>query len=185
MTEEVIHFEKSMSKAGRKISDQYDYDLMYIDRIPDIKNKRSCPANLVLRTPSLAELDLITPLQAAYEMEEVIPAGSSFNPKASRLSTAKMIAGGKILAAEINGRFIGKIHVNAISFTRYQVGGVYVHPEFRALGIAGRMTAQFITALLGECRGITLFVKKNNVPARRLYTGLGFTGKGDYRITYY
>ena len=185
LTNEVVHFEKSMAKAGRRITDQYEYDLMSIDTYPEIRNKKSCPVNLVLRVPTLADLNSITPLQAAYEMEEVIPAGSSFNPAASRIATAKMIAGGKIFAAEINGRFIGKIHVNAVSFTRYQVGGVYVHPEFRGMGIAGKMTAEFITLLLSECRGITLFVKKNNAPARRLYAGLGFSVKGDYRITYY
>ena len=182
---EVVLFEKAMEKTGRKITDKFDYDLMSLDSHPDRNNFKSGPANLVFRVPGLVDLDRITPLQAAYEKEEVIPAGSAFNPAASRASTSNIIANGMILAAELNGRFVGKIHVNAVSFTRYQIGGVYIHPDFRGLGIGRRMTAEFITSLLNESRGVTLFVKKNNMAAQRLYKGLGFTVKGDYRITYY
>ena len=181
----MLLFEKAMAKTGRKINDFYDYDLMSLDYYIEKKSVRLCPVNLVLRVPALTDLNAIAPLQAAYEMEEVIPTGSSFNPAASRANLTNLIVNGKVLAAEVNGRLVGKIHVNAVSFTRYQVGGVYVHPDFRGKGIARRMTAEFINSLFKECRGVTLFVKKNNLPARKLYAGLGFTVKGDYRITYY
>ena len=185
LKEEVLLFEKTMAKTGRKISDLYDYDLMSLDYYDEKRNAGLNSVNLVLRVPTLADLNAITPLQAAYEIEEVIPAGSSFNPAASRINTSNLIANGRMLAAEVNGRIVGKIHVNAVSFTRFQVGGVYVHPDFRGLGIGRRMTAGFIASLLNESRGVTLFVKKTNQPARKLYEGLGFTVKGDYRITYY
>jgi len=185
LTDEVMHFEKAMEKTGRKITDKYDYDLMSLDSYPDMSTAKSSPGRLVFRVPALSDLNAIALLQAAYEMEEVIPAGSSFNAAASRTGISNIIANGRILAAVINGRFVGKIHVNAVSFTRYQIGGVYVHPDYRGLGIGRRLTAEFIITLLNESRGITLFVKKNNLSACRLYRGLGFTVKGDYRITYY
>jgi predicted GNAT family acetyltransferase len=47
------------------------------------------------------------------------------------------------------------------------------------------MATEFTASLISEGRGVTLFVKKNNLAARRLYTGMGFSVKDDYRITYY
>jgi ribosomal protein S18 acetylase RimI-like enzyme len=181
---EVLVLEKDMERFGKKVSEIIDYDLMCIDRPP--VNKGNLQAvNIVLRVPKLTDLNALAPLQAAYEQEEVLHKGSVFSPAASRINLANIIASGRILAAELNGRLVGKINVSAVSFTRYQVGGVYVHPDFRGLGIARRMASEFITSLVSEGRGVTLFVKKTNLPARRLYAGLGFTVRGDYRITYY
>jgi len=180
---EVLVLEKDMENFGKEVSEIIDYDLMCIDRQPI---KKGNPAvNITLRIPKLTDLNALAPLQAAYEQEEVLHKGSVFSAAASRVNLSNIIKTGRILAAELNGRLVGKINVNAVSFTRYQVGGVYVHPDFRGLGIARRMAAEFITSLTAEGRGVTLFVKKSNLPARRLYTGLGFTVRGDYRITYY
>jgi len=180
---EVLVLEKDMKNFGKEVSEIIDYDLMCIDRPPE---KKGNPAvNVVLRVPKLTDLNALAPLQAAYEHEEVLHKGSVFSAAASRVNLSNIIKTGRILAAELNGRLIGKINVNAVSFTRYQVGGVYVHPDFRGLGIARRMAAEFIASLTAEGRGVTLFVKKTNLPARRLYTGLGFNIRADYRITYY
>jgi len=181
---EVLVLEREMERFGKKISEVIDYDLMCIDR-PPVNKGNPQAVNIVLRVPKLADLNALAPLQAAYEQEEVLHKGSVFSPVASRINLANIIASGRILAAEHNGRLVGKINVSAVSFTRYQVGGVYVHPDYRGLGIARRMAAEFIASLTGEGRGVTLFVKKTNLPARRLYAGLGFIVRGDYRITYY
>jgi predicted GNAT family acetyltransferase len=185
LTEEVRLFENALEKMGKAAEDTFDYDLMDLDNLPSVKSLSSGPKNLALRAPQLTDLDAIAPLQAAYEHEEVLPKGSVFSHAASRVNIANIISGGRILAAELDGRLVGKINVSAISFTKYQVGGVYVHPDFRGMGIARRMAAEFITSLINEGRGVTLFVKKTNVPARGLYRGLGFRTRGDYRITYY
>ncbi|MCL2271703.1 MAG: GNAT family N-acetyltransferase [Treponema sp.] len=182
---EVLIIENELSNIGMKIIDLFDYDLMSLDTLPLKKNKSSLSGNLLLRPARLTDLEKLAPLQAGYEREEVLPAGSAFYPAASRANLKNIIANGKILAAEFNGKLVGKINVSAVSFTRYLVGGVYVHPDFRGLGIAGVMAGEFISSLISEGRGVTLFVKKNNTPARRLYASLGFTYRADYRITYY
>ncbi|MCL2213884.1 MAG: GNAT family N-acetyltransferase [Treponema sp.] len=182
---EVIVLEEEIGKTGRKTADIIDYDLMSLDKPPDEKGFSCGPSGLILRVPAMIDLDAVAPLQTAYEKEEVLPKGSIFSPAASRINTAQIITKGKVLAAQLNGRFVGKINVSAVSFTRYQVGGVYVHPHFRGQGIARRMATEFISGLIGEGRGVTLFAKKTNAAARSLYTRLGFTVRGDYRITYY
>ena len=183
--DEVSVIEKEMEGAGRTVADVFDYDLMDLDTQPYPKTLLSGPSNLILRVPRMTDLDQMAPLQAGYEKEEVIPKGSVFSPAASRINLSGIIAQGQVLAAELTGRLVGKINVSGISFTRYLVGGVYVHPDFRGLGIAQRMTAEFVSNLVREGRGVTLFVKKSNTPARKLYAGLGFTVTGDYRITYF
>ncbi|MCL2265351.1 MAG: GNAT family N-acetyltransferase [Treponema sp.] len=192
---EVLIFEDAVKKFGWMPADIIDYNLMSIDRQKaDVAEKIAYNKeilidgknfNLVLKAPRLSELDAIAPMQAAYEQEEVIPKGSVFNPAASRLNIANIIAKGRILAAQINGRFIGKINVSSVSFTKFLVGGVYVHPDFRGRGIARLMASAFIGSLLKEGKGVTLFVKKSNTAACRLYSSLGFTTQNDYRITYY
>jgi predicted GNAT family acetyltransferase len=185
LREEVIVLEDILEKSGKVTADIFDYDLMSLDTLPSKKSFLKGPKNLVLRVPQMIDLDALAPLQAGYEKEEVLPRGSTFNPALSRVNIANIIANGQILAAELDGKFVGKINVNAVSFTRYQVGGVYVSPDFRGMGIASRMTTEFITSLANKGMGITLFVKKNNIPARRLYDSIGFKLKGDYRIAYY
>jgi len=185
LKEEVLLLEKELKKIGRQSIDIYDYDLMSLDHLPLINSSLQGNNNIVLRTPSLDDVESLLPLRKGYEEEEVLPKGSVFNPEASRLVLVNFITNKKILAAELDGRLVGKIIVNAVSFTRYQIGGVYVLPEYRSRGIAGRMTFEFVTSLINEGKGITLFVKKNNIPAQKLYRRLGFRVKGDYRITYY
>jgi len=185
---EVRIFESEIEKIGGQPADIIDYDLMTLETPPKRAGKisnSSSRSNFILRVPQMIDIDGMAPLQAAYEKEEVLPKGSVFNPAASRINTANLIAGGKILAAEVGGRLVGKINVNAVSFTRYQVGGVYVDPDYRRRGIAKKMAAEFIASLTGEGKGVTLFVRKTNDAARRLYSGLGFKKLKDYRITYY
>jgi predicted GNAT family acetyltransferase len=90
-----------------------------------------------------------------------------------------------MLVAEFKGNLIGKINTNAVTFTRYQVGGVYVHPDYRGMGIARRMAGEFIASLTTQGKGISLFVKKSNSAARRVYQRIGFEILGDYHINYY
>jgi ribosomal protein S18 acetylase RimI-like enzyme len=185
LREEVIVLEKELEQLGRKTGDIFDYDLMCLDKPPDPAGYSKGPVNLITRAPQLADLDAVAALQAAYEQEEVLPKGSVFSPLSSRTNTASIITKSHILAAELDGQLVGKININAVSFTRYQVGGVYVHPSFRGLGIASRMAAEFIGSLILQSRGVTLFVRKTNLAARKLYAGLGFSVRGDYRISYY
>jgi len=191
LKEEVIIMEKAMKQYGKNITDIFDYDLMSLEarnanfRLEERRAEIKEISGLVLRVPRMTDLDALAPLQAAYEHEEVLHKGSVFSPAASRVNLSNIIADRLILAAEINGRLIGKINVSGVSFTKYLIGGIYVHPDFRSMGVARFMTSQFITSLTKEDRGVSLFVKKTNIPALKLYSGLGFKARTDYRITYF
>jgi predicted GNAT family acetyltransferase len=183
-TGDTVIMETALEKIGLSMVEKTDYDLMCIDSQASGNYGSYGPEGLVIRKPQFTDMDALAALQAAYEQEEVLPSMSDFNAALSRLNTERLFAKEQMLVAELDGRLIGKINTNAVTFTRYQVGGVYVHPEYRGLGIGRRMAGEFIASLVSQGRGISLFVKKLNICARRVYQRIGFVVTGDYRISY-
>jgi ribosomal protein S18 acetylase RimI-like enzyme len=181
LRDEVTFLEQCLEVPGLQAVEKIDYDLMFIDR----KINVDTGPDLILRVPGYTDMDALASLQAGYEQEEVLPRGATFYPAASRLNTEKIVKEGQVLAAELGGRLVGKINVSAESFTRFQVGGVYVHPDFRGMGIARQMTAAFVSSLIAQGKGVSLFVKKSNIAAISVYRKLGFKFLADYRISYY
>ena len=175
--------ESGMKKRGYNPADCIDYDLMTLDRAPD--SFPGGPVDLTFRKPTEADRNDLFILQSAYEREEVVPQGGYFDPDNCNKLLTRLLACEQMLVACMGDLIVGKINTNATSYTRYQIGGVYVRPEFRGLGIAVKMSAFFLKQLMAEGRGITLFVKKRNAAARSVYKKLGFTSRGDYQIIYY
>ena len=182
--EHVLVMEKALEEMGLYASEKKDYDVMCIDR-PPVSCNSAAPVNLVIRKPVPQDMDALAALHAAYEQEEVLPAASEFRPATSRQNIERIFAEEQMLVAGLDGCLIGKINTNAVGFTRYQIGGVYVHPDYRGMGIAGRMTYEFVVSLAAQGRGVSLFVKKSNIAARKVYLRIGFEITGDYRIDYF
>ncbi|MDR2535373.1 MAG: GNAT family N-acetyltransferase [Treponema sp.] len=182
---EVEVLETGLIPLGVVPAEQIDYDLMALDRLPNTNSLSKGPQKLVLRRPTGSDIEALFPLQAGYEQEEVLPTGAVFNPASCRLSLEHIIANEQILIAELEGRILGKINTNAESFSRYQIGGVYILPEYRGLGIGSRLTAAFVRDIVIAGKGVSLFVKKQNLAARIVYRRIGFISLEDYRITYY
>ncbi|MDR2923734.1 MAG: GNAT family N-acetyltransferase [Treponema sp.] len=182
--EDILVMENALEKMRLHAVEKIDYDIMCIDH-PPLPCRSAAPVNLIIRKPAPQDMDALAALHAAYEQEEVLPAASEFRPSVSRLNIERIFAQERMLVAELGGCLIGKINTNAAAFTRCQIGGVYVHPDYRGMGIAGRMTFEFTESLTAQGRGISLFVKKTNTAARRVYQRIGFEITGDYRIDYY
>jgi uncharacterized protein len=182
--DDVLVMEKALEEMRLYAAEKKDYDIMCIDH-PPVSRHITAPVNLVIRKPVPRDMDALAALHAAYEQEEVLPAASEFHPAASRQNIEHIFAEEQMLVAVLDGCLVGKINTNAVGFTRYQIGGVYVHPDYRGMGIAGRMTSEFVVSLAAQGRGISLFVKKSNIAARRVYLRIGFEIAGDYRIDYF
>jgi ribosomal protein S18 acetylase RimI-like enzyme len=185
ITGDVEVFDNFLAKIGWRTSSYIDYDLMYTDRKPWEGALPKVLPGLLLRLPEETDMDALFPLQAAYEQEEVLSPGATFNPASCRLTLEHIVRREHTLVACLDGRIVGKANTNAESFTRYQIGGVYVHPDYRGLGIATIMTATLVGELIARGKGVSLFVKKQNAAARAVYHRVGFMNAGDYRIIYY
>ncbi|MDR0669906.1 MAG: GNAT family N-acetyltransferase [Treponema sp.] len=182
---DVLSLQGILEELGKQSSDEIDYDLMALNRGPSAATLLAGPPDISIREPELWEMDDILPLQTAYEMEEVLPQGAVFDAAVCRVNLKRILQEEKILVAELGGRFIAKANTSAISFTRAQIGGVFVHPSYRGLGIARRICAELTRILVKSGQGVNLFVKKLNRSAQAAYHSIGFRPVADYRITYY
>jgi GNAT superfamily N-acetyltransferase len=182
---DVIILEEIMADLGRRILDPVDYDLMGLEWGPASETLRAGPPGLTVRVPEYRELENVLPLQAAYEQEEVLPQGSGFSMPVCRMNLEQIFKEQQLLVAELDGRIVAKANTSSFSFTRAQIGGVFVLPDHRGLGIARRLCAELAGLLRQSGWAIGLFVKKRNRGAQRAYHSIGFRPIADYRISYF
>jgi uncharacterized protein len=184
LRDDAEHLEALMEDQGYYAAERIEYELMNLDsKISSVT--RAGPSGLILRPPMPKDEDHLWALQSAYEKEEVLPANANLDPAVVRLNIQNILKREHVLVAELDGQIVGKINTSAESFTRYQIGGVYVRPDCRNLGIGSKMTATFAEGLLAQGKGLSLFVKKRNLAACKVYRKIGFSVTADYRITYY
>jgi len=182
LAKDMILLEGALLKKGFIPISSCDYELRQLEG-----NGQTETANeeLTIRKATLADTDALFVLQANYEQEEVMPPGVQFDPAICRKTLERLIAEDMFLTAEFKGRLAGKVNINAQSWNWLQIGGVYVLPEYRSLGIAQAMTASLIRELSPLNKQFILYVKKTNLPALRVYDKLGFARIEDYRLSYY
>ena len=185
LREDAEILEQGIKDCGYNITDRNDYDIMTLDQNSLPECFKRGPPDLVIRFPNEADREELLELHSAYEQEEVIPLGGFFSPENCRKTLAKILFSEQMLVACLGNRIVGKINTNAKSFTRSQIGGVYVRPEYRKMGIAQKLSAVFAQELIAQGMGLSLYVKKQNIAARSVYCRLGFVIRGDYRISYY
>ena len=183
LKKDVMLMESVLNLRGYRCLESFDYFLMELKTAP--QPVRSGPPGLQFRVPVREDLDQLFDLQAGYEKEEVLPKGAVFSPVSCKLSLEGIFARERMLVAELDGRLVGKVNTNARSFSRYQIGGVYVLPSYRGRGIGLNMAAAFAEMLAAEGWKLTLFVKQQNAAALSIYKHIGFSIQDDYRISYY
>jgi ribosomal protein S18 acetylase RimI-like enzyme len=185
LRKDMLIMEEILAGLGRKSLEPIDYDLMSLEWGPATEALRAGPPGLIIRAPEYRELENILPLQAAYEREEVLPQGSDFNMAVCRMNLEHIFKRQQFLIAELEGRIVAKANTSAFSFTRAQIGGVFVLPDYRGQGIARRLCAELAMLLRQSGWSVGLFVKKRNRGAQKAYHSIGFRPIADYRISYY
>ena len=88
------------------------------------------------------------------------------------------------LVAEEGGFVLGYVGSQSV-MDEADMMNIAVHPDYRRLGIAGRLVEALVTALKDrKVRCLTLEVRASNEPAKALYRALGFVQAGR-RPNYY
>jgi GNAT superfamily N-acetyltransferase len=160
------------------------YRIMSLER--DAYRPRACPGGECQPSrATLDDLDELSVLAGLYDREEVLTALHRYDAAASKAGQLRSIRTQVVYLVRWKGRVVGRAQTNARAWTKDQLGGIYVLPDFRGLGIGRAVVQALIEDRLAEGRGLCLFVKETNEPALGLYRSLGFKDEGSYRVDYF
>jgi len=140
---------------------------------------------LATRTAGPGDLEALLPVARAYEMEEVETPMHPFDEAVCRANQARALARYRVRILETGGLIVARAQTNAIGYGREQLGGIIVLRQRRGRGYGRCVVTELIESILADGKGLSLFVKKGNSPARSLYETLGFRYSGDFRVDYF
>lgn len=86
------------------------------------------------------------------------------------------------LLAGTQGRWVGQAHIQAWTPEYGHIGGVATLPQFGGRGIARALTGRLCRYIHEEDRLPTLTVRKDNIPALKVYQHLGFEPVGEVTV---
>jgi ribosomal protein S18 acetylase RimI-like enzyme len=78
------------------------------------------------------------------------------------------------------GQIVAQAYLQTSTSKVAQIGGVYTAPEARGRGYCKAITSEFCRRITGQGKLPALIVRKDNIPAKRAYTSIGFNYYGDY-----
>jgi uncharacterized protein len=97
-----------------------------------------------------------------------------------RRRVASLITAGRAWARFEHGHVVFKAEVGSQSPGVGQIQGVWVHPEWRGLGIGTAGTAMVAAVIVGSGRIASLYVNNFNTVARAAYARVGFAEVGSF-----
>jgi RimJ/RimL family protein N-acetyltransferase len=183
LLEDVSVMEMALYPLNYEPVARIDYYLMAYDDFTVPPKCRPVPG-LTLRPVEMADYKALFEMHLSYEIEEVAINMKRYKPELARLSLSHILEQEDVLVAEYQGKLIGKINTNARSFTRRQLGGIYVKPPYRRMGVASAMVAAMMDKFRLQKTALSLYVRKSNIPAILVYKRAGFRTVADYRISY-
>ncbi len=162
-----------------------DYHLMILDLKNIEQNNLPNLNSITIRKAKPSDTDFIFDLQENYEKEEVLLDKDKFNKKLCITNLKHSLKNQIIFIAERDGVAISKAGTNARGFKIDQIGGVYTKKEFRGRNISALVLKELFSQIGKYKKAVSLFVKKDNQAAIKLYKKIGFNIIDDYRIVYY
>ena len=153
--------------------------------VVDRMSLHRAPAAPDLRVASLEDLDLLVQAGAAMMLEEV-----EEDPLRSRPGQYRSFVRDRILRGEeyvwIDEQGLCfKCNVSSRTPDAAQIEGVYTPRPRRQMGYAKRGLSEVCRRLLADVPALTLYVNDFNLPAVRLYEGIGFRCAGEYQSMFF
>ena len=134
-----------------------------------------------LRAATVADLVLLVPACAASHREELGVDPLRRDPEGFRWRTQAQIEEGRSWVWEVDGVIRFKAEASAWTPSAVQLQQVWTDPQVRGRGYASRALRDLIRLLLAGTPVVTLFVRRENEPAIRLYESIGMRRVLSYR----
>ncbi len=138
-----------------------------------------------IRPASTADVRLLWPLERGYLIEEVIEEGSQLNEDLAKRRLHHALKTHLIYCTLLHELPVAKAGTNGRGWKYDQIGGVFVSPTYRNLGLGRLVMMELLKTIEKMHRQACLFVDISNKPALHLYTSIGFVDRGGYRISYW
>lgn len=133
-----------------------------------------------LRVATLADLDLIIPVQAEMAQAESGVSPLAMDDAGFRTRCAARIARGRVWVWIQDGRLIFKADIVSETPETIYLEGIYVAPEVRGNNYGARCLSQLDQMLLMKTRSICLLVNADNTAAQALYKKSGYKFRDNY-----
>lgn len=134
-----------------------------------------------VRRATARDLEAIAKLRFAFEVEYFRVPTQRIQKAWCRDIARRYIDKGCYLA-ERRGSVVSMVAVEARLDTLTQIGAVYTLEEYRGQGLAKAVVGALAREELRRVQRVALTVRKDNLPARRAYSALGFRPWVDYRL---
>lgn len=134
-----------------------------------------------VRFANSADYNALLPAAAAMFREEVgldplERYGQGYRNRVHTLSAQQRT----VVATNVEGAVVYKADAGLTSLDTAQIQGLWVHPDYRGLGLAASLTAAACALLRRRYRHLSLYVNDYNARARALYARLGWEPVGEY-----
>ena len=139
------------------------------------------PGETGLRAARLADLQLLVPACAEAHREEIGVDPLQRDADGFRWRTRQQIEEGRSWLWVEDGVILFKAEASAWTPAAVQLQQVWVDPQVRRRGYAGRSMRDLCRLLLEQVPAVCLFVRPENAPALRLYDSIGMTRELTYR----
>ncbi len=124
------------------------------------------------------DLPFLLKLNRAFQLE-YFGRFTDAEEEMGRMALERMADSG-ITVAELEGRIVAKAEILVRTGRMAAVGGVYTRPGQRGQGFSGACMSLLCEQVLRKREAVCLNVAVKNLPALRLYRGLGFREVCDY-----
>jgi GNAT superfamily N-acetyltransferase len=167
-----------------------DYNIMTYTyptnaKLGQAKREEGRSKELLFKRSTASDYERLLELEVGYQREEVMVVQ---NYEISTLSIGlhfkKRLMQEESYHLEYRGHALTKASINIVGRYYDQVAGVYTHPKLRAKGLGKIFFEHLLFFYATRNKGLTLFVKKHNTPARALYKSLFFEEREDFSIAY-
>ncbi len=138
-----------------------------------------------LRKATLKDLDLVAEASSRAHGEEMGDDPMATNAVVFLGRVARQILDERIFVIRRGGELIFKAELSAKCPIGAQISGVYTHPAHRGRGYAKRGTGEVAWRAFAEAPRVCLFVRHDNMPARRAYERIGFAHTGEFRTLFF